>query len=412
MFLSFFGLVCVLGYVAYHLTPDERTRVVRVVVTFLEGDPQKDKFLGTLRERTRWTLITPGLVLLNLMMLMPVLLHPASGNDPDALIKVGGNFAPLTTNGEWWRVVKAMFLHGGMIHFVATTAGLFQIGLVVERFVGPTAFLSVYLASGVLAHLTAIPLNPLGVSVGASGAVFGVYGLLLSTSVGAIATNAALKISLMTLKRVAPAAAIFVLYNLATSHLSFWAELVGLVVGIASGAAFGKEIGQSKPSIRLIASSAAVSMVIASIAAFILRGIDDVRPELGRVVAVEQRTASAYDAAVQRFTKGRLRADELALMIDNVIVPELHAADARLKAFDKVPSEHQPLVASAEEYLRLRNESWRIRAAALRQMGQLVARKSQTTDPQAITLALKQAERTERDSFESLKKITPAKSPQ
>ena len=149
-------------------------------------------------------------------------------------------------------------------------------------------------------------------------------------------------------------------------------------------------------------------MVIASCTAFILRGIDDVRPELGRVVAVEERIARTYDEAVKRFTKGRMRAEELAMMIDKVIVPELHAADARLKAFDKVPSEHQPLVASAEEYLRLRHESWRIRAAALRNMGQLVARKKHSTDPQAITSALKQAERTERDSLESLKKIRPS----
>ena len=94
-------------------------------------------------------------------------------------------------------------------------------------------------------------------------------------------------------------------------------------------------------------------------------------------------------------------------MIDRVIVPELHAADGRLKAFDKVPAEHRPLVASAEEYLRLRHESWRIRAAALRQMGQVVARKAVNTDPRAVTLALNQAERTERDSLESLKKIKP-----
>jgi hypothetical protein len=98
-------------------------------------------------------------------------------------------------------------------------------------------------------------------------------------------------------------------------------------------------------------------------------------------------------------------------MIDSAIVPELHAADARLKAFDRVPAEHQPLVASAEEYLRLRHESWRIRADALRKMGHLVARKSESTDPQTITVALKQAERTERDSFESLKKIKLGSAP-
>ena len=405
MLVSFLGLLCVLGYIAYYLTPEERARVIKVVVAFLEGDPRSDPFLTSLRERTSWALVTPALVVLNLIMLVPVLLHTASASEPEALASLGGNFGPLTTNGEWGRVGKAMFMHAGMIHFIASTAGLFQIGLVVERLVGPVAFLSVYLFSGILANLASIPENPLAVTIGASGAIFGVYGLLLSASVWALREKSPLTISLATLKRLAPAAAVFLVHSLATDHLPLGAELTGLVVGIVSGAVLAKGIGQGRPSYRLVGQTAAAGLVLASAAAFILRGIDDVRPELMSVIAVEERTASAYDAAVRRFTRGRLRAEELALMIDRVIVPELHAADGRLKAFDKVPPEHQPLVASAEEYLRLRHESWRIRAAALRQMGQVVARKAVNTDPRAVTLALNQAERTERDSFESLKKI-------
>ena len=408
MLLSLFGLLCVLGYVAYYLTPDERARVIKVVVTFLEGDPRGDPFLGALRERTRWTLVTPALVALNAVMLLPMLWDPASAGNTDALVGLGGNFGPLTTNGEWARVVKAMFLHAGMLQFIANTGGLFQLGLVAERLVGPVAFFSVYFAAGIFANLTTISEDPLAVGIGASGAIFGIYGLFLSTSVWAMLDGSPLKISLMTLKRLAPAAAIFIVYNLATDHLSLTAEIAGLGIGIVGGAVLAKGIGTRKPSLRQVAATAAAAIVLASAAAFILRGIDDVRPELGRVIAVEDRIASTYDEALKRFTKGRLRAEELALMIDRVIVPELHAADARLKAFDNVPHEHQPLVASAEEYFRLRHESWRLRAAALRQMGQIVARKAESTDPQAVTLALRHAERTERDSFESLKKIRPA----
>jgi rhomboid protease GluP len=407
MLVSFLGLLCVLGYIAYYLTPEERARVIKVVVAFLEGDPRSDPFLTSLRGRTAWTLVTPALVALNLLMLVPVLSQATPSGDPEALAKLGGNFGPLTTNGEWWRVPKAMFMHAGMIHFVATTAGLFQIGLVVERLVGPVAFLSVYVVAGILANLASIPANPLAVTMGASGAIFGVYGLMLSASVWALREKSSLTISLATLKRLAPAAAIFILHSVATAHLPFSAELAGFAVGVAGGAVVARGIGQGQPSYRLIAQTAAAGLVVASGAAFMLRGIDDVRPELMRVIAVEERTSSAYDAAVRRFTRGRLRAEELANMIDRVIVPELHAADGRLKAFDKVPAAHQPLVASAEEYLRLRHESWRIRTAALRQMGQVVARKAVNTDPRSVTLALSQAEQTERQSLESLKKIKP-----
>ena len=182
-------------------------------------------------------------------MLVPVLFSPESGANPDALVKLGGNFGPVTTNGEWSRLVKAMFMHGGMIHFLAFAAGLFQIGLVVERWVGPVVFVSVYLAAGILASLTSIALNPLGVSFGSSGAVFGIYGLLLSTSVWAIRNDSPLKISLTTLKRVAPCAAVFLLHSIATSHLVFTAELVGFAVGVAAGAFLTRDIGSEKPSL-------------------------------------------------------------------------------------------------------------------------------------------------------------------
>ena len=52
-------------------------------------------------------------------------------------------------------------------------------------------------------------------------------------------------------------------------------------------------------------------------------------------------------------------------MIEKTIVPELHVAAGRLRALQDVPPEHQPLVATAEKFLKLRDESWRMRARAL-----------------------------------------------
>ena len=407
MLLFLFAVLGLLGGAAYCLTADERARVMKVVGTVLEGDPKSEPFLTALRKRTSRTLATPALVALNFLMLIPVLWDPATAGNTDALVELGASFGPRTTNGEWWRLAKSMFLHAGLIHFVVCTGGLFQIGLVTERFVGPVAFVSVYFASGVIATLASISESPLSVTLGASGAVFGVYGLLFSTSVWALLDDSPLKTSRKTLTRLAPAAAIFLLYSVVTGHLSFRAELVGFVVGVVGGAMLGRGIGYDKPSYGRSAVTAAAAIVIAVTTAFLFRGIDDARPELGHVVAMEERTAEVYAAALDRFKKGRLRAEDLALVIEKAIVPELHDADARLKAFDRVPTEYQALVASAEEYLRLRHDSWRMRADALRQMGQLAGRKVGDSNPQAVTLALKQAERTELDSFESLKKIKP-----
>ena len=407
MLLFVFALLALLGAFAYCLTAGERVRVMKVMVTVLEGDPKSEPLVGRLRARTSRTLVTPALVALNAAMLLPVLWDPAASGTTESLVELGASFGPRTTNGEWWRLAKSMFLHAGLLHFIVMAGGLFQVGLVAERFVGPVAFLSVYFASGVFANLASISHSPLAVSIGASGAVFGIYGLLLSTSLWALLEDSPLKASRKTLSRLAPAAAIFIVYSVATNHISLKAELVGLVVGFVGGAILARGIGQHKPSYRRCAATATVAVVLLAAAASRFRGIDDVRPELGRVVAVEASTAGSYDEAVERFKKGRLRAEDLAQMIDKAIVPELRAADARLKAFDRVPAEYQALVASAEEYIRLRHDSWRIRADALRQMGQLVARKVHNTNTQAVTLALRQAELTERASLESLDKIRP-----
>jgi hypothetical protein len=266
----------------------------------------------------------------------------------------------------------------------------------------------VFVCAGVLASLTAIHQDPLSASVGASAAIFGIYGLFISSTLWAIVSKSPLRISLDSLKRIAPAAGVFALYSLAAGQLSSRAELVGLAVGLASGAFLGRTIGEAKPSLRHVAMTAAASAAMAAGGAFLVRGVDDVRPEIARVITVEAETSGTYDTALHLFRNGRLAADALATVIDRRIVPELMAADERLSAFDKVPEAHQPLVASAVEYLRLRRQSWRLRADGLRTMGSIVDRKSAKPIPaNAVTLTFREADRMERDSLASLRKIKP-----
>jgi hypothetical protein len=119
----------------------------------------------------------------------------------------------------------------------------------------------------------------------------------------------------------------------------------------------------------------------------------DVRPVLERVIAVEYHTAGLYDQAVDRFRKGRLTAKALAEMIDQTIVPELQTVSARLRALQDVAPNDRPLVATIEEFLKLRDESWRLRAAALHH---------------SDLVALREADSKERASLEALQRIKAA----
>ena len=127
-------------------------------------------------------------------------------------------------------------------------------------------------------------------------------------------------------------------------------------------------------------------------AAVPLRGFTDVKPEVARVVAFEDRTATVYQAAVDRFTRGVESAEALAQVIERTILPELRSVRARLNAIPNVPPDHRPIVADAEEYLRLRDESWRLRADGLQSHNMLTLRK---------------ADRTERASLDVLERIKP-----
>jgi hypothetical protein len=191
------------------------------------------------------------------------------------------------------------------------------------------------------------------------------------------------------LKRLAPSAAIFVLYSMATNGIGS-PELSGLVAGFAFGLVLASGVTSAKPGLVRLGATASATLIIAMVSAFFLRGLADVRPEMARVVAIEGRTTGAYQSAVEQFKLGALSAEALAKVIDQKITPELVDARARLKTLGRVPAEHKPLVDSAEEYLRLRDASWRQRAAALHKsnMG-----------------ALRQADKIERASLEAFQRL-------
>jgi hypothetical protein len=102
----------------------------------------------------------------------------------------------------------------------------------------------------------------------------------------------------------------------------------------------------------------------------------------------------SHGASIHTANQFRLGAQgELAQLIDQSIRPELHKARERLEALTGVPREHQPLVARAEEYLRLRDESWSLRSEALHKSSMIALRKAD------------RAERASLDAFEKLKPV-------
>ncbi len=96
------------------------------------------------------------------------------------LLTWGANFRPSVLKGEWWRLVTSVFLHGGIMHILANMYGLVFVGIFLEPALGRTKYFIVYILTGIIASLSSIWWYKATVSVGASGAIFGLYGVFLA----------------------------------------------------------------------------------------------------------------------------------------------------------------------------------------------------------------------------------------
>lgn len=94
-------------------------------------------------------------------------------------LKMGANFAPLIRQGELWRVITYMFLHASLLHLIVNMYSLYALGASVENFLGRWKFIVVYLVSGICGGLLSAATGSNTISVGASGAIFGLAGALL-----------------------------------------------------------------------------------------------------------------------------------------------------------------------------------------------------------------------------------------
>ncbi len=126
--------------------------------------------------------ITPILVNINLLVFFAMMIAGFGfmSFKAEYLLNWGANYKPSTTDGQWWRLLTNIFMHGGLIHVVANMSGLLFIGIILEPLLGKTKYLLLYLATGIVASLASIWWYDATVSVGASGAIFGLYGFFLA----------------------------------------------------------------------------------------------------------------------------------------------------------------------------------------------------------------------------------------
>jgi len=93
------------------------------------------------------------------------------------LLMLGASYGPAVADGESWRLVSAIFLHGGLPHLLFNGFALLEIGRPIERQIGWPAALGVFILAGACGFFASLLWHPEGVSVGASGGIFGLLGV-------------------------------------------------------------------------------------------------------------------------------------------------------------------------------------------------------------------------------------------
>jgi len=178
--------------------------------------------------------VTYAIMAINVLVFVLMVIDGAGLIAPNGLVHVkwGSNYTVLTESGDWWRLISNIFIHFGIIHLVMNMYCLYMAGVYLEPMLGKIKYTAAYLATGVLASVGSLWWHKEGVnSAGASGAIFGLYGLFLALLTSNLIPKSVRDALLKSI-------GIFIVYNLVygmKSGVDNSAHVGGLVSGFIIG---------------------------------------------------------------------------------------------------------------------------------------------------------------------------------
>jgi membrane associated rhomboid family serine protease len=159
------------------LCPACYAKTPRTVVATRRKVPGTQQYIAILRVAP----MTTALIAINLLIYVLMAVSTKSIDfSVQTLVNWGGDYAPLTRNGEWWRLLTSTFVHGGLLHVGLNMWCLLMLGPLAEVAFGKFPYLAAYIATGLCSSLTSTLYHPTSIGVGASGAIFGVAGFLIT----------------------------------------------------------------------------------------------------------------------------------------------------------------------------------------------------------------------------------------
>ncbi|GAB3825325.1 hypothetical protein GCM10028895_34800 [Pontibacter rugosus] len=307
--------------------------------------------------------VTPILLNLNLLVFIVGALLGLHVLEPDAarLVDLGANFGPYTLTGQPWRLLTSMFLHGGLLHLLFNMMALVNIGAQLEMLIGRVQFILAYVLCGLAGSVISLWwVSPeVNVSVGASGAIFGMFGLLLMVLL------LEREMDWKTKQGMLGSMAVVIGLNLAygmRDGIDNAAHVGGLVTGVVYGALLllrsDRYITQKYSAV-----GNSITMVTGLLLVYVWFSLIPFTGKTRYVQVVEkigQNEQQAMQAMIAMDKAGEnVKAEEMVPMLANGIAL-WEESENLLESIDDAPDAEKPRVAAMLDYVRLRKMSYQM----------------------------------------------------
>lgn len=302
---------------------------------------EQQAFRARLDAATPRLVVTPALLALNIAVFIAMVAAGISvtGGRAEEYLRFGANFAPLTTGGEWWRVVSAAFVHFGIVHLAFNMWALWDSGRLTEKLYGNAWFAMLYLFAGACGSLGSMLWKQNVISAGASGAVFGVFGALL-----AYLARERHSIPAATFDHLRASTAVFVAYSLFYGFTQAGIDNAAHVGGLAGGFVMGLVMARpldpaaaQRGGVRRALAAAAIAIILLPAGALLVpdtsrvyRQAMQLQKEIEWFAGEDQRLNTALRGALDQARRGADSDRLVAREIRTRLLPQWEAALARI----------------------------------------------------------------------------------
>lgn len=299
--------------------------------------------------------VTYAIIAINVLVFILMAINGAGIMETDGLVHVkwGSNYTPLTLSGDWWRFVTNVFIHFGIIHLLMNMYCLYMVGVYLEPMLGKAKYITAYLCTGVLASIISLWWHrdiPNYNGAGASGAIFGMYGVFLAL----LTTNLIPKKMRQPLLQ---SIGIFVVYNLVygmKGNVDNAAHTGGLLSGFIIGYLYVIAIKKEKQNEKAVW----VLPLVFAITIGGAYGYLQQNKDLGKFMVTYSEFSEIEEKAIAPLNDTTLTDPELKNKIDSLCYPLWAEAETKLKtanSYQVSPAMHTK-ADKLLEYVQLRKQ--------------------------------------------------------